>query len=391
MAIKFVCSCGKRLRARDEMSRRRSVCPRCGKPVGIPSTEPIQEGEILGPMTPAQRVAAQMRLIREREGTLNPLPSSSKLRRAVEIIPSMEREPILAAEPIGAPAPVPIDLDAVRQVRGVKIVAVRRDLASELRWHRSLLYAIRAIPMIAGLALLWSLLLGVISFAVPELMATQFSPEHVIPLALCAPCVLLPLVLFGYTAALPSHALISAAEGRLFNSSWPGKALKPAMLSAVLWLVAFVAGPAVPAYVAYDFWLHCGDPTWIDWLIMAELGTVAIAYWVLVVVSVSRLGGLKHANPASVGTTFEHFQPLEVVALLLGATVLLVHLVAVVLGLHFMHSSDLRGALVLYAGCLGGLFWCTFVFRQLGVWCYRLRIPLLPRDTDPVEEALPAA
>src|SRR5438105_5600907 len=51
MPIKFVCGCGKRLRARDEMAARRSLCPRCGAPVGIPSLQPTHRGATLGPMS----------------------------------------------------------------------------------------------------------------------------------------------------------------------------------------------------------------------------------------------------------------------------------------------------------------------------------------------------
>ena len=56
MSIKFTCSCGKRLRARDEIARCRSFCPRCGQPVGIPSLEGNQPGTTAAPLTPAERV-----------------------------------------------------------------------------------------------------------------------------------------------------------------------------------------------------------------------------------------------------------------------------------------------------------------------------------------------
>ena len=42
MTIKFVCSCGKHLRARDHLAARRLACPRCGAPVGVPpSAQPF--------------------------------------------------------------------------------------------------------------------------------------------------------------------------------------------------------------------------------------------------------------------------------------------------------------------------------------------------------------
>src|SRR5216683_1686829 len=56
MAIKFFCKCGKKLKARDEMAGRRSMCPRCGSPVGIPGLKPTHAGATLGPMSLKDRL-----------------------------------------------------------------------------------------------------------------------------------------------------------------------------------------------------------------------------------------------------------------------------------------------------------------------------------------------
>jgi len=56
VTIKFICTCGKHLRARDEMAARRSVCPRCGSPVGIPSLKPTHRGGLARPLTPLERL-----------------------------------------------------------------------------------------------------------------------------------------------------------------------------------------------------------------------------------------------------------------------------------------------------------------------------------------------
>src|SRR6516225_10035363 len=56
MAIKFFCKCGKKLKARDEMAGRRSMCPRCGSPVGIPAANATYAGTKLGPMTVKDRL-----------------------------------------------------------------------------------------------------------------------------------------------------------------------------------------------------------------------------------------------------------------------------------------------------------------------------------------------
>src|SRR5687767_14255037 len=46
MTLRFTCTCGKRLRARDEMASRRSMCPACGRPVGVPPLRPHHPGGV---------------------------------------------------------------------------------------------------------------------------------------------------------------------------------------------------------------------------------------------------------------------------------------------------------------------------------------------------------
>src|SRR5262245_28183660 len=55
MSIKFFCSCGKHLRAREALAGKRSVCPQCGQLVGVPSLEPTQRGTAPVPMTPGEK------------------------------------------------------------------------------------------------------------------------------------------------------------------------------------------------------------------------------------------------------------------------------------------------------------------------------------------------
>src|SRR5262245_39207423 len=55
MSIKFTCTCGQHLRARDDMAARRSLCPRCGRPVGVPTAQTSQRGAEAGPLSPEER------------------------------------------------------------------------------------------------------------------------------------------------------------------------------------------------------------------------------------------------------------------------------------------------------------------------------------------------
>src|SRR5205085_4390056 len=114
MSITFVCSCGKRLRAREEMAARRSVCPRCGAPVGIPALQPTHPGTSLGPMSPAERLRAR-----------RPTPPELPAARPKAVVPATAALP----EPEPSPRP-PLDANAVRLVLGRD--SLRRPL--ETHW-----------------------------------------------------------------------------------------------------------------------------------------------------------------------------------------------------------------------------------------------------------------
>src|SRR5262249_44592908 len=82
MTIKFICTCGKHLRARDEMASRRSVCPRSGAPVGIPALAPTNPGHV-PPLSPLER----LRLARQRA----PVPVSKSPSEAKPATPAPQR------------------------------------------------------------------------------------------------------------------------------------------------------------------------------------------------------------------------------------------------------------------------------------------------------------
>src|SRR6516225_2788008 len=107
MTIKFICGCGKHLRARDEMAARRSVCPRCGSPVGIPSLEPNNPGAA-GPLSPLER----QRLAKQRPTPGGRLPREGITVAALEALANgaAPPEPALKASP-----PQPLDFRDVRK------------------------------------------------------------------------------------------------------------------------------------------------------------------------------------------------------------------------------------------------------------------------------------
>src|SRR5882724_9928790 len=150
MAIKFFCKCGKKLKARDEMAGRRSMCPRCGSPVGIPGLKPTHAGAILGPMSLKDRLRFwQTRLPSEAlpKSLLPEEPIDTSARDAQRSASSDVSSPSNAErsarpEPPPATFDTPLDRQLVLQVLALR----RRPLASagerrlETRWYQCLLY-----------------------------------------------------------------------------------------------------------------------------------------------------------------------------------------------------------------------------------------------------------
>src|SRR5262249_28936669 len=158
MAIKFVCGCGKRLRARDDMAARRTVCPRCGAPVGIPSPQSAARGTALGPMTPAERVHA--RLVARPNGLQSSVapPAGSPAEGFVPpplYTPDTTQDTYLQ-DPSSALANGFIRLDkrgsgVVRRKRWAPLTS-RHPRAVETRGYQCLLHPLRAWSLVLGLA-----------------------------------------------------------------------------------------------------------------------------------------------------------------------------------------------------------------------------------------------
>jgi hypothetical protein len=345
MAIKFICSCGKHLRARDEMAARRSVCPRCGAPVGIPAREPTQSSAPLGPMTPTER-AGRRPVVASTEAVFRELSLAAAAPSAPPV--PTEAAPGAAAEP---PASAP------RKPRTTP-------------WGQRLVYLLRALPLIVGLAVALTAVTATAA-AGPALRDLRSAASGWILGVLCAPFVVFPLLILGYACGFLDCTFSAAAAGEVRDVRWPGRDLGLVVRSAAAWLLCFLAGPVVPAAGALLFWLHCGDPALVDWLILAELGLFAVGYWLLAVVAVQRRDRLRDANPVAVARLVGDLGPLVLLAVLAAAVVVLAHGLLAFAALGELHREPLAGLLSLVVCWVSGLFLATCWFRLLGGWCRR--------------------
>jgi hypothetical protein len=336
VSIKFVCSCGKHLKARDDMAQRRVVCPRCGFLAGVPALTPSNP-DGAAPLTPTERVR----------------------RNADRILPPLAALPSPAALP--APAPPP--------------TARRVGRRLEKRWQECLVYPLRAGHFCFGIALVLTAVSVGMTVYLPGLLAEP--PANPWTLAAFQLCwALLVVLAVGLPCSFLDCVLASAVQGEFFYLCWSGNLLVSVALSGLRWLACFVAGPIVFAGVGLVYWLHCGDPILLDWLIVAELGVVAIAYQVFAMLAVTERGRLRDANPLAVADLAHRLGWRALVVVLAFAALLLAHVLVLVTGVTELHDAAPLGLALLACGWTSIVFWSTFLLRLLGVWCHRTRAPI---------------
>jgi hypothetical protein len=328
MSIKFVCSCGKHLRAREEMAARRSVCPACGAPVGVPSLHPTQRGTSAEPLSHAEN------------GLTHPHASSTSVLSWEE--PSLPADDAMtyrledgpeALPGDSLPADGPLDPTLVRLVKPRKHQRRNplRDAELETRWYHFLLYAMQAWKVLLILAVVMTILTVALAFWVPELL------QH------------------------------------LDESLWVTLLrVSPALVIGLL-LAGFLAGPSVLVVGGVLYWLNCGELTFLDEMVLAELAIVAVGYWLLALLAVRRSGSLLAANPVHVAQLVERLRFRGTAAVLSMIVVLLAHGWLAAGALEDLHRDGGMGLLLLAWWWLSALFLTIFLFRRLGVWSYRTR------------------
>jgi hypothetical protein len=355
MSIKFTCVCGKRLRARDDMAARRSFCPRCGAPIGVPS-QSTRRGTSAGPMTPGERSA---------RGNVVETAASTA---ADELFAALQAELNGTAPPPGVASPG----TPARKLRP------RRHIPRQLetRWYQCLAYPFRAWPLLASLAAVLTALSGMVaSPLVPAFL--QMWNERPDELWLWAVCSIGPLVALGYVCGTLDCVLCAGISGEVQSIRWPGYNLALVVRSALTWLFCFLAGPVVPLALAVVYWYNAGDLDWLDRWILAEMCIIAFGYWFFALVAVYQRERLLDANPVKIGELVGRLGAGLFVIALLAAVGSWFHVRWLFAALGEIHTVPLLGVLSVFVCWLSVLMGATFFFRLVGIWCYRAG-PLAP-------------
>ena len=364
VSIKFVCRCGKHLRARDEMASRRSRCPRCGAPVGIPPLRPTHQGATLGPIS-----------LVERQST----------RAALSIglaFPGVAR-PAEAIDPLSLdPASVQV-ISSGRDLSGQSKRSPRHEQKPapgsrldwrhrrwmETHWYQCLLLPRGAWPLVLGLAFLLTVFSGGLAIALPILVRDLQAGGSWLQW-LCLPCLSIPLLVFGYGSGFLDGVFASAKAGEVGTVRWPGRNIVLALQSGARWLLCFLAGPAAPAGLSILYWIHSGELGLLDWLIVAELNLVAISGWFLLLLALSDRGRLRDLNPVRIIELIQRLGHRLVALAVFAAAAALAHAWLASAALDKLHHDEGVGWLWLFLSWTSGLFFATFLFRWVGVWFY---------------------
>jgi hypothetical protein len=227
-----------------------------------------------------------------------------------------------------------------------------------------LAYTVRAWSLILGLgAALAALTIGAVLLS-PLLIEARRQT-----LLALAPGLLVPVLIVGYAWAFLEAALTSALTGDDRHIGWPGWDAGWALKSGITWMIAFLAGPIVPAALGLVYWIQCGDPVLLDWLILAELSVVCLGYWLFVLLAVNQGGRLRDVNPICVADLIHALGAPAAAIVFVTAIVTLAHGRFLLTALVELRQDPGGGILSLVACWTSGLAWGVFLLRLLGGCC----------------------
>src|SRR5439155_18097090 len=150
--------------------------------------------------------------------------------------------------------------------------------------------------------------------------------------------------------------IASAAAGEVYYIVWSGNPLVTVALSGMRWLACFFAGPVLFAGTAVWYWLECGDPGILDWLILGELGIVAVAYHLFALLALTERGRVRDLNPLAVADLAHRLGWRTLAVTILAGVLLLVHGWALHAGIQEVDRSHGSGLLILAAVWLSGMY-----------------------------------
>lgn len=347
-----------------------SYCPGCHAPVVIPTAKPTHRGTpTTNPGDPAAVYIPPK--LSHRSFAARNAADSAPIGHTVSTEASTECVTSPAPSPANATSNGVLDVtpDEVFLVpRGRKAELTRSRRRPESRWSESLLYTVPTSLLFARLALGLAICSSVVALALPHRLHQPF--DSTAPGMLPFLCAAMLPVLLGYACAFLNGVLALAIEGspRVVFPPNVDSLFRPILK----WTVCFAVGPAPLLGLAGMFWLHCGDPTLLDRLLLTELVVMACGafpVWLLLANATGK-GGIG-CDPRSMLRLIRSLDRYFVAGSVLAT--------AAIVGIGWLgtqalarlHASVFEGFawLVLWWFC--ALFLAAFGVRRLGLWYYR--------------------
>jgi hypothetical protein len=353
MAIVFQCRCGKHLKARENNAGRRTICPNCGAPVGIPTRRPTHRGaeHLSTAIIPtARNISATPAAQRNQRTTAkSPTSSGGALRN---MFPRRSRSSRRCRSRAQGP-----EIRLRHQPRWMKLCSPTRPISSQA-----------ADPIIAGV-----FLIGVISaaIAVSGGFTIQLLPRALQDgwLALPhSPLIAVAATIFAlamtYAASFVGQTMVESVEGRL--SEWQFDVeLERAAKFAVCGLASLLSGPVLFLAGGVLYWMNCGRMTPLDGIILAELALAGVASWLALCCGSAAIGQLALTSPAKFRDAMRCLGYRGLAGMLAASILITLHLTAA-LFLCRLIQNDEQGAMLALAGCaFSGMIVTTLLLSQL--------------------------
>jgi hypothetical protein len=375
MAILFNCVCGHHLKARDEMAGRRTMCPACGAPVGVPSTLPTHRGVTPGASSSSRRTAKSKRadeavachwaglaVDRTRHSAAPPPIGHS----------GVEREPAGSLDATVGPSRVALRQAAVESVRIVTIRERQKNRRKPgwhlgTRWYHNVAYPICELLMLLALTLLLAISSAGILLLLPRFLHSNFASMLMSPILVPLLFLLfIPSLVAGHACMFLSRVAAHAASGANRFIGWPDLDPWPPLVSLVRWSVCILCGPALVGLGCLYYWLHAGVLRPLDWIIIAELLLPAATY-ALVAVMLASTSEEFVPGPLRVLGAIRQLGSKGLAAGAAGSMLLFGHLYMGGIVIGQLHRDVLLGLLLLVLFWFSALYCGTLLLRLVGM------------------------
>jgi hypothetical protein len=358
MTVRFVCECGKRFAARNDMRGKQIQCPVCFSLVPVPSRRLFgllgsapEKPQAKQVVVEAARRQSQTFEVRPREAERSDRTFSRPQRDSGAAFSSGRRPAIRLRRP----------------PRWTRLLT-RRE---EPRWYHSITYPLVKVPVFLWLSVGLSILTAVALVAwvsIDRTLASNIGLYQVLAFSL-----LLLTYALGTTCTYFNSVLALAARGKSKLEPGIDASLLRAAQNCGVCLACLLAGPALLFGGAFVYWLNCGELMFVDWTILTELGFAGLGWWLFaLLLSNAAESSFYVPFPGEVWRTALRLRGKALELVLLATAVFASHLLLAVFALSRLHTDPVIAFLLLCVFWASGLFCTAFTLRRLGLAYYRL-------------------